>query len=217
MIDVDAQVAAVRRELRTEEQDAERLHVQSLSQEYPSAIEDVWDAVTTVERIPRWFLPISGELELGGRYQLEGNAAGEVLACDPPSDGAASYRVTWEFGGGVSWVTVRLTAVGPDRTRLELGHLARAADLPAEMWETFGAGATGVGWDGGLLGLALHLGTQQAELAPGDAAAWGASEEGRAFYRAAADAWAMAQVAAGEDAATAARAADNTYAFYTGG
>ena len=25
---------------------------------------------------PRWFLPISGELRLGGRYQLTGNAGG---------------------------------------------------------------------------------------------------------------------------------------------
>ena len=31
------------------------------------------------ERIPRWFLPVSGDLRLGGRYQLEGNAGGEVL------------------------------------------------------------------------------------------------------------------------------------------
>ena len=45
----------------------------------------MWDAVTSAERIPRWFLPISGDLRLGGRYQLEGNAGGEVLECAPPA------------------------------------------------------------------------------------------------------------------------------------
>ena len=55
--------------------------------------------------------------------------------------------------GAVSWVTIRLAADGEDATRFELEHTSRTADIPAEMWETFGPGATGVGWDGGLLGL----------------------------------------------------------------
>src|SRR5882724_8555264 len=29
-----------------------------------------WDAMTNAERIPRWFLPISADLRLSGRYQL---------------------------------------------------------------------------------------------------------------------------------------------------
>ena len=33
-----------------------------------AAIDDVWDACTNPERIPRWFLPVSGDLRLGGRY-----------------------------------------------------------------------------------------------------------------------------------------------------
>ena len=56
-------------------------------------------------RIPRWFLPLSGELRLGGRYQLPGNVGGENLTCDVPRH----LAVTWEFGGGVSWVDVRLS------------------------------------------------------------------------------------------------------------
>ena len=28
--------------------------------------------------------PISGDLRLGGRYQLQGNAGGEILVCEPP-------------------------------------------------------------------------------------------------------------------------------------
>lgn len=172
MIDVNSQVTAVSRELRSEEIDGAPARVQSLSQEYPAAIDDVWEAATSADRIARWFLPVSGELRLGGRYQLEGNAGGEVLECTPPADGRAEYRVTWEFGGGVTWVTVRLVEQGPERTRFELEHVAKTADVPAEMWDVFGPGATGVGWDGGLLGLALHLGTQSASLSPAEAQAW---------------------------------------------
>ncbi|MFT4233345.1 MAG: SRPBCC domain-containing protein [Leucobacter sp.] len=216
MVDVPKQIEAVTRALRTEEVDGAPAHVQTLVQEYPAGIDDVWDAATSAERIARWFLPVSGELRLGGRYQLEGNAGGEVLACSPPADGAAEYRVTWEMGGGVTWLAVRLTADGPDRTRFELEHTARTADVPAEMWEMFGPGATGVGWDGGLLWLSLHLGAVPGSLAPEEAAAWAVTDEGRAFYRAAADGWAAAHIAAGADPETARRNADATYGFYTG-
>lgn len=216
MVNVQAQVEAVSRGLRTEEADGHEVRIQSLAQEYPSDIADVWEAVTTADRIARWFMPVEGDLTLGGRYQLTGNAGGEVLACDPPADGVASFRVTWEFAGGRSWVTVRLAAVGGDRTRFELEHIARVAEVPAEMWDQFGPGALGVGWDGGLIGLALHLGTQDGAISPNEAEAWAVSEEGKAFYRAAADAWADAHVAAGADQTTAAKAADSTYGFYTG-
>lgn len=215
MVDVNAQVAAVRREVREDAGDGETLRVQALAQEYPSPLADVWDAVTSAERIPRWFLPIAGDLRAGGRYQLEGNAGGEILECEPPSHDAARYRVTWEFGGGVTWLEVRLAAVGEDRTRLVLEHTAKAGDLPPGFWEQFGPGATGVGWDGGMLGLALHL-SGGGGVTPETAAEWAGTEEGRAFYRAAADAWGAAHAASGADAEAAARAADATYAFYTG-
>jgi uncharacterized protein YndB with AHSA1/START domain len=215
MVDVLAQLGAVTREVRVDEIDGIESHVQSLSQTYPSPIDDVWDAVTNAERIPRWFMPVSGELRLGGRYQLEGNAGGEVLECEPPAGDAARYRVTWEFGGGVTWLTVRLRSEG-DGTRLELEHVAHAADVPAEMWETFGPGATGVGWDGGLMGLALHLHAPETAMKPSEAEAWAGTDEGRAFYRGSADAWAAASVAEGADPEAAKRQADATYGFYTG-
>ncbi|GAB3816374.1 SRPBCC domain-containing protein [Tessaracoccus terricola] len=215
MVDVIAQLGAVSRAVVTEERDGEPARVQSLEQTYPSPIEDVWEAVTHADRIERWFMPVEGELALGGRYQLLGNAGGTVLECTPPSDGSAGYRITWEFGGGMSWVSISLAGEG-DSTRLVLEHVAREADVPQEMWDTFGPGATGVGWDGGLLGLGLHLGATAGELSPADAEAWAGTDEGRQFYRGAADAWAAAHVVAGADAAVAARNADATYGFYTG-
>lgn len=69
---------------------------------------------------------------------------------------------------------------------------------------------------GGLLGLGLHLGATAGELSPEDAQAWAVTEEGKQFYRGAADAWGAAHAASGADAAVAARNANATYGFYTG-
>ncbi|MFC4554965.1 SRPBCC domain-containing protein [Georgenia faecalis] len=215
-MDVQAQIDAVTRTLRTADIDGEPSRIQTIAQEYPADIGDVWDAATNPDRIARWFMPVEGDLRLGGRYQLIGNAGGQILACAPPADGTAEYRVTWEYAGGVSWVTVRLASTEPERTRFELEHTARVADVPAEMWETFGPGATGVGWDQGLLGLALHLRVQDATITPEEGEAWSLSDEGKAFSRAAADRWADAHVAAGADREAATRAADATFGFYTG-
>ncbi|MGN8553946.1 UNVERIFIED_CONTAM: SRPBCC domain-containing protein [Microbacterium sp. SLM126] len=216
MVDVQRQLDAVTRTVRAEDIDGAPSHVQTLAQTYPSPIEDVWDAATSADRIPRWFSPISGELRLGGRYQIEGNAGGEILECVPPAGGAAHYTATWEYGGGVTWITVALTAVGDDATRFELTHTARVDEIPPGFWETFGPGATGVGWDGGLLGLALHLSGAGDGPGPAESDAWARTDEGMAFFRGAADGWGAAHAAFGADAATAARAADQTFAFYTG-
>jgi hypothetical protein len=214
MVDIAAQLGAVARGIRTETRDGVELYVQTLEQTYPSPLEDVWEAVTTADRIARWFLPVSGDLRLGGRYQLEGNAGGEVLACAPPVDGIASFRVSWGMGGDPTFLTVTLHGEG-DRTRLELEHVAGVDTLPPGMWEQFGPAGTGMGWDSGLLGLGLHLAD------PGfrdafDPEAWTQSDEGRAFLRGSADAWADAAVADGTDAETARAAADATYGMYTG-
>jgi uncharacterized protein YndB with AHSA1/START domain len=216
MVDVQRQIDAVARVVEESELDGEPTHVQTLAQTYPSPIEDVWDAVTTADRIARWFLPVEGDLTLGGRYQVVGNAGGEILECAPPTAGAAHYSATWEYGGGVTWLTVTLTAEGEDATRFELKHVARAGDVPPGFWETYGPGATGVGWDGGLLGLALHLSGSGDGPTPAEAEAWAGTDEGIAFYRGAATAWGAAHAAGGADADAAARAADNTFAFYTG-
>ncbi len=217
MVDVNAQIDAVTRGLQTMDVDGEPARVQTLVQTYPAPIHDVWDAVTSAERIPRWFLPISGDLRLGGHYQLEGNAGGEVQECSPPAGGAAHYRITWGFGGGGdTWVTVRLEAASADETTLELEHIAKVADVPETMWEQFGPAATGIGWDSGLLGLALHLGGAVDGPTPEEGAAWMLSEDGKAFSRGSADGWAAAHVDDGADADTAARVAEATYLLYTG-
>lgn len=177
---------------------------------YDTDPDDLWDALTNAERLPRWFAPVTGELRLGGRFQVQGNAGGTILRCDP----GEALDVTWEFGGGVSWVTVRLAREG-EGTRLTLEHVFAASDLEGEHWLKYGPGAVGVGWDLSLLGLGLHIesgGDKPPETDP----AWAVSDEAKAFMRASAEAWAQAHTASGEDADTARRMAQATAAFYTG-
>jgi len=178
---------------------------------YETDPDDLWDALTNIERIPRWFSPVTGELRLGGRFQIQGNAGGTVLRCDP----GEALDITWEFAGATSWVTVRLAREGQG-TRLTLEHVFPAADLDGEHWLKYGPAAVGVGWDLSFLGLGLHIASGGAKPPETDPA-WAVSDEAKAFMRASADAWAAAHIAAGEDPDTAGRMAANTAAFYTGG
>ncbi|TDC82559.1 SRPBCC family protein [Micromonospora sp. KC606] len=209
MTDVSHQISAVRRTVGTRTLEAGEARVLTISQAYDAPLEDVWDACTNAARIPRWFLPISGELRVGGRYQIEGNAGGTVQRCDPPT----SFAATWEYGGEVSWIEVRLTPESPQRTRFELEHVAHVDD---ERWLEFGPGAVGVGWDLGLLGLASHLRADGAGVRPEEATAWMGSEEGRRFMTAVSDCWGEASVAGGTDPDAARAAAARTTAAYTG-
>jgi uncharacterized protein YndB with AHSA1/START domain len=214
-MDVNAQIAATDRVVSTPEVEGRPSYAQTLGRTYPSPLADVWNAVTSPDRIPRWFLPVTGDLRLGGSYQLEGNAGGEIRSCEPPAGGRASYSITWGMGGDPAIVTVTLTEVDATSTRLELDSVVPADALPPGMWETYGPGATGIGFELGLLGLALHV-SGDASVTPETAAAWQVSREGKELTRAAADAWAQAQVAAGETDEKAQAAADATYAFYSG-
>ncbi len=194
------------REVRTGSRDDAPTRLVVARRTYPTDVDDLWDALTNAERLPRWFLPVTGDLEVGGRYQLVGNAGGTVERCDRPR----SFAVTWEMGPMVSWLTVTLTAV-PDGTTLELVH---EAPVDPAFWEQFGPGAVGVGWDLGLMGLGLYVQSRS----DNDAASfetWTLSPTGVAFVEAAASGWARAAAADGDDAGAAAEAAQRTVTFYT--
>ncbi|WP_328476612.1 SRPBCC family protein [Actinoplanes sp. NBC_00393] len=208
MIDVKEQISEVRRELGTRVLEAGEARVVTISQAYDTDLDDLWDVVSDASRIARWFLPISGELREGGKYQLEGNAGGTITRCDRPH----GYDATWEFGGGISWIEVRLIPEGPSRTRFSLSHIAHVDDH----WEQYGPGAAGIGWDSGMLGLTLHLSDPAAPRDDDAIMAWMGSPDGALFMRLSGDAWAEADIAAGEDPETARRRAAATYAFYTG-
>lgn len=208
-MDAIEQVNVVQRTVGRRTFEAGEARTITIVRTYDAALDDVWDACTNVERIPRWFLPVSGELRVGGRYALEGNASGTIQTCDPPR----GFTATWEYGGEVSWIELRLAPDGDESTRFELEHIAHVDD---ERWAQFGPGAVGVGWDLGLgLGLATHLATGE-QVDPRAAEAWSMSPEGRAFLTAAGRAWGEAAIAAGDDPEAARAAAARTIAFYTG-
>jgi uncharacterized protein YndB with AHSA1/START domain len=206
-IDVASQVGVVKREVAEGHRDGQPTKVAVAARTYDAELADVWDALTTAERIPRWLLPVSGDLRLGGRYQLEGNAGGEILVCEPPRH----LAVTWEYGGDVSWVEVWLDDDPGGGTHLRLEHTAQVDD---ERWAQYGPGAVGVGWDLALLGLAEHLAT--GEAAVGDPLAFLATPEARDFMTRSSEDWCRASIAAGTPEADATAAAARTTAAYTG-
>ena len=204
--DVESNLGAVERSVSSLKRDGQPARAVAISRIFATTPDDLWDAVANGERIPRWFLPVSGELELGGRYQLEDNAGGEIIACEPQS----RFALTWEFGDDVSWMEVSLSDEGTDRTRLTLTHTQRLS----EHWTEYGPGATGVGWELALLGLDFHI--AQPTAAKPDEAAFAASPDSKALIAGSTQGWAQAAIAAGDDPDAAHAAARRTAAFYTG-
>jgi len=114
MFDIVNQLNAIHREVsRQEGADGEEVSV-VLRRQYDAEIGDVWSAITEPDRIKRWFLPVSGDLQVGGKFQLEGNAGGEILACEPPE----KLRLT--FGGPASIVELVLADDGGAKTTLQM-------------------------------------------------------------------------------------------------
>jgi len=208
MIDIARELEAVHREVADRTVPAGDAKAVILEREYDAPIEDVWDALTNPERIGRWFLPISGDYRLGGTYQFEGNAGGEIRECDQPN----RLKVTWVYGplksdADISEVELRLSRAGDNRTHFVLEH---TAVVPEEFWAMYGPGAVGVGWEGGLLGLELHLRGGSV----GDPLAWQVSDEGREFNTRSSEAWGDAYRAYGAAEDAVATAVANATAFY---
>ena len=178
----------------------------TLSRTFDTNIEDLWGAVTNPDRIPRWATNVTGDLQLNGRYQIEANASGTIAECEPQSHVA----LTWEFAGDVSWVEFQFASETPDCVRLTLTHTSHLSPH----WHTYGPGATGVGWELALAGLALYLADPNFEKP--DEMEFVTSDDGKAFITGSSNAWAEAAIAAGTDPETAQTAANSTTAFYTG-
>jgi uncharacterized protein YndB with AHSA1/START domain len=183
MIDVASELKAIHRQVSKGPAEGGESVSVLLRRSYDAAIEDVWDAMTDPDRVKRWFLPLSGDLRVGGAFQLEGNAGGEILNCEPPR----LLKVT--FGGPSSLVELRLSAEGDDGTVLELEHT-----VPIEMAGS-GAGAlyVGPGWDGALLALGLFL----RGVVSDDPVAAGNSPQGLEFSRESVHAWVTAVESSG--------------------
>ncbi len=196
-------LGAVDRSLSTVTRDGEELRMLTVRRSYDATTEEVWDALTTAERITRWMLPVSGDLVPGGRFQFEGNAGGEVLACEPPE----RLSITWEYSGFVSWVDLILRPA-EGRTLLQLDH---SAPVDPEKWAEFGPGAVGIGWEMSLMGLAEHL--ADPTVVPREQAPMSGLAD---YMRESSTAWGEASIAAGTDPEEARAAAERCAAAYTG-
>jgi uncharacterized protein YndB with AHSA1/START domain len=205
--DLAAHLGAMTRAVENVERDGKPAKAVIASRIYDADAADLWDALTDRERIRRWFAPVSGELKLGGRFQVENNAGGTISECEPER----KFAATWEFAGAVSWITVTLTPE-TEGTRLELEHVAHISPH----WEQFGPGAVGVGWELGFLGLARHLVEPEANLPQEAEQGWYATQDYKNLIRTSSDDWGRAAIAAGEDRAHALAAAEATRQAYTG-
>ena len=147
MIDLIAQLAEVHRSVGREPADEGEIVRVVMKRTYPTTPDDLWSAITEPDRIRRWFMPITGELKEGGHFQLEGNAGGDILACDPPT------RLRTTFGGPSSVIELRVAPVGAESTELTLDHVVPVAMAGS----VAGALFVGPGWDGAFLGLGLYV------------------------------------------------------------
>lgn len=208
-IEVVRLLGAVTRETTTRELQGKPAVAVIASRSYDTSVADLWDAVTNPERVSRWFAPISGELKLGGRYKIEGNATGTITRCNPPKD----LALTWEHAGTTSWVEVWLEAAPRGAgTILRLEHIYH----PWEQFEnTYGPGAGGVGWEVSLAGLDLYLASPSDAPTPVELERWLDTESGNTFIRGASEGWGTAAIAAGTPELAAREAAGRTAAFYT--
>jgi uncharacterized protein YndB with AHSA1/START domain len=208
-IDVARLLGAVTRETSTREFEGRAAAVVLASRAYDTDIADLWDAMTNPERIPRWFEPVSGDLEIGGRFQIEGNASGMITGCNPPRH----LALTWEYAGTTSWVEVRLEEGARGGSILRLEHIYH----PWEEFErTYGPGAGGVGWELWLVGLDLHFLASTEAPTPANRKAWLGTGDGKTWIRGASEGWGAAAIAAGTPEAAAREAAQRTAAFYGG-
>ena len=200
-------VAAVNRSLSDGTRDGRDVRILTAERTFSAPIDDVWDALTTADRIYRWMMPIEGDLRLGGKFQLKGNAGGEILECDPPKH----FAISWGFGPSVSWVDVYLET-SDEGTALRLEHSALVEDLTGDHYVQFGPGAVGMGWEMSLMGLAEHLVQPDYVVREGDVASMDLSE----FMTESSNGWRDAAIAIGEDPEQATAAAERCRAAYAG-
>lgn len=199
------------RELEEREYNGKPARVVAASRIYPTNQSDVWDAITDKKRLLRWFAPVEGTLELGGRYKIKGNSKGKILWCEPHN----GFDLTWVVFFNTSWVTARLAAED-NGTRLTIEHIMHKSYMSERHWKKYGPGATGVGWDLGFMALGIHLNAGGESIDRSDHDTRLKTAEARTFLRACAASWGESHIAAGENSESAKAMATATANFYAG-
>lgn len=151
MLDVTSQLDETEREVGQRRIAAGEARSVVMRRLYDAAVEDVWDACTTSERLRRWFLQVTGDLRPGGTFSIKDNAHGAILRCEAPR----LLTLSWIYGDApASEVELRLSpGDGGDGTLLELEHAMVGEGKPLAE----GLMGVAVGWSPALAALDLHL------------------------------------------------------------
>ncbi len=117
---------------------------------YAAPVDDVWDACTNPDRLARWYVPVTGDLRLGGTVHQAGMGSGTVSRCEPPGLLVLSFD-------GVDEIELRLSPLDDDSTRLELRHATTLAshEIGGQTYDAIFC--MGGGYYPRLLALDLHL------------------------------------------------------------
>lgn len=105
---------------------------------FASDIDDVWESVTTRERLGRWMAPFDGELQLGGTWRAlnsDGSlfCTGTVTECEPPHRFVTVWHAVEESATTLT-VTVEST---PDGAKLRLLHEGVGSIDYGAGWQTY--------------------------------------------------------------------------------
>jgi uncharacterized protein YndB with AHSA1/START domain len=139
-------------ELRRRMIPAGEARVAVFTRSYNTTLEDLWDACTNPERLRRWYVPVTGDLRLGGSFRQMNMGSGTIVACEPP------HLLKLSLGSGADEIELRLSPGPADgTTTLELQH-ATTCDSHDIGGQTFDAiFCMGGGYYPRLLALDLHL------------------------------------------------------------
>ncbi len=125
---------------------------------YYAPIDDVWDACTNPERLRRWYVPVQGDLRVGGRFEQAMMGSGKILECDAP------HRLRVSLGDGLDELVLTLSTSDGGSTALELQHATTLSEheIGGQVFDAIFC--MGGGYYPRLLALAQHLD----ETLPGD-------------------------------------------------
>lgn len=144
MSDIASWLTETRREVGHRRIAAGEARTALMRRHYDARVEEVWNACTDPNRLNRWFLPVTGDLRLGGTFSLEGNASGEIVHCEPPH----LLRLTWAYGSRpVDEVELRLYPGENGGTVLELEHATVTKLVEWEGQQLDVISGVGSGWE----------------------------------------------------------------------
>ncbi|HTA13692.1 MAG TPA: SRPBCC domain-containing protein [Solirubrobacteraceae bacterium] len=139
-------------ELRDRTIAAGEARVAVFTRTYPTTVEDLWDACTSPERLRRWYVPVTGDLRVGGTFQQVNMGSGTIVICEPP------HLLKLSLGKGADEIELRLSPGSDEGTAmLEIQHATTldSHEIGGQLYDAIFC--MGGGYYPRLLALDLHL------------------------------------------------------------